>query len=173
MLWFWTHVLLFRKMRRPKRASKNHAQQFPKQWKFNQKWSPERIRMRNPLRHRLRKAFWFYFGFMLAQFCVPFRSQSRSKLLLGALGTPLENDSDFESPSREAPAAVGVAPAWLAEAAAFESQRHSGQKCCKNEGGSGGGEKRSPKGGGFSQKNPWPPSGDWSHAPHGDWSHTP
>ena len=91
---------------------------------------------------------------MLAPFWVPFRSQSRSESLSGALGTPLENDSDFESPSRGAPAAVGVAPPRFAEAAAFESQRHSGQKCCKNEGGSGGGEKWGPKGGGFSQKNP-------------------
>ena len=46
---------------------------------------------------------------MLAPFWVPFRSQSRSESLSGALGTPLENDSDFESPSRGAPAAVDVA----------------------------------------------------------------
>ena len=87
---------------------------------------------------------------MLAPFWVPFRSQSRSESLSGALGTPLENDSDFESPSRGAPAAVDAAPARLDVAAAFESQRHSGQKCCKYGGGSGGAEKRGPKGGGFS-----------------------
>ena len=60
----------------------------------------------------------------------------------------------------------GVDVTWRGAgvAAAFESQRHSGQKCCKYGGGSGGGEKWGPKGGGFSQKNPWPPSGDWSHA---------
>ena len=55
--------------------------------------------------------FWLHFGSMLTPFWVPFRSQSRSESLLGALGTPLENDSDFESPSRGAPAAVAAAPA--------------------------------------------------------------
>ena len=72
----------------------------------------KRVQNPTPRRGSFLEPFWVHFGSMLAPFWVPFRSQSRSKLLLGALGTPLENDSDFESPSRGAPAAVDVAPAW-------------------------------------------------------------
>ena len=61
----------------------------------------------DPISGGILAPFWVHFG--------PILDQKSSKMAsgahLGALGTPLENDSDFESPSRGAPAAVDVAPA--------------------------------------------------------------
>ena len=72
--WFWTFAFFIRMMRRSKTASKNHKKAAQKSMKIG----PKQVQNPTPCRGSFLEPFWFYFGFMLAPFWVPFRSQSRS-----------------------------------------------------------------------------------------------
>ena len=119
---------------------KSFKKQLKNQWKLVQK----RVQNPTPCRGSFLEPFWLHIGSILdtISFPKPFRI---------ALGSSRDASRkwlwfriSFAGSAGGSWRGADAALTRLAVAAAFESQRHSGQKCCKNEGGSGGGEKRSP-----------------------------